>query len=169
MIAGWLIASAHSAAGGANGTAATSREINVDGTMNAFAAAAAAGATRFVYASSVAAYGFASDHPIGLTEEWPARPAKRLFYARAKAEIEQLLHEAAAAHPQVGLYVLRPPIVLGPHTVGAKELVPRPLEPVTRRLAGLVLRLPVALDGQMLDEAVRVAALRVLARAGASA
>ena len=122
-----------------------SRAINVDGTMNAFAAAAAAGATRFVYASSVAAYGFDSDNPIGLTEEWPARPAEHLFYAREKAEIERLLHEAAAAHPQPGLYVLRPPIVLGPHTVGAKELVPEPLEPVARRVAGLVLRLPVAL------------------------
>lgn len=123
----------------------TSRAINVDGTMNAFAAAAAIGATRFVYASSVAAYGFDPDNPIGLTEEWPTRPAEQLFYAREKAEIEQLLHEAAAAHPQVGVYVLRPPIVLGPHTVGAKELVPGPLEPVARRLAGAVLRLPVAL------------------------
>ena len=122
----------------------TSRAINVDGTMNAFAAAAAAGATRFVYASSVAAYGFDPDNPIGLTEEWPSRPAEHLFYAREKAEIEQLLDEAAA-HPPVGLYVLRPPIVLGPHTVGAKELVPEPLQPVARRLGGLVLRLPVAL------------------------
>ena len=123
----------------------TSRAINVDGTMNAFAAAAAAGATRFVYASSVAAYGFDPDNPIGLTEDWPARPAEHLFYAREKAEIEQLLQDVAAAHPQVGLYVLRPPIVLGPHAVGAKELVPARLEPVARRLTGLVLRLPVAL------------------------
>ena len=36
------------------------RSINVDGTLNAFRAAAAAGARRFVYASSVAAYGFPS-------------------------------------------------------------------------------------------------------------
>ncbi len=34
---------------------ATTRAINVDGTLNAFRAAAAAGAKRFVYASSVAA------------------------------------------------------------------------------------------------------------------
>lgn len=123
----------------------TVRATNVEGTMNAFAAAAAAGARRFVYASSVAAYGFHSDNPIGLTEDWPARPAERLFYAREKAEIEHLLDEAAVAHPQIGLYVLRPPIVLGPHTIGAKTILPKPLEPAGRRLAALALRLPVAL------------------------
>ena len=41
------------------------RAVNVDGTLNAFRAAAAAGARRFVYASSVAAYGFHPDNPIG--------------------------------------------------------------------------------------------------------
>ena len=123
----------------------TLRAINVEGTMNAFYAAIDARVGKFVYASSVAAYGFEPDNPIGLTEQWPARPAEHLFYAREKAQIERLLQEASAAHPQVGLYVLRPPIVLGPHTVGAKELVPGPLEPVARRLAGLALRLPVAL------------------------
>src|SRR5919107_4126116 len=43
-----------------NASADTIREINVEGTLNTFRAAAAAGAKRFVYASSVAAYGF---HP----------------------------------------------------------------------------------------------------------
>ena len=124
---------------------ATLRAINVDGTINAFAAAAAAGARRFVYASSIAAYGFDSGNPVGVTEEWPARPAEHLFYAREKAEIERLLQDAAAAHPQVELFILRPPIVLGPHAVGAKAFVPAALEPVARRMVGLVLRLPVAL------------------------
>src|ERR671917_1539134 len=55
----------------------TIREINVEGTLNAFRAAAAAGAKRFVYASSIAAYGFHEDNPIGMTEDWPVRPAKR--------------------------------------------------------------------------------------------
>jgi len=122
----------------------TIRAINVEGTMNAFAAATAAGAERFVYASSVAAYGFDSDNPVGMTEDWPTRPAEHLFYAREKAEIERLLQDAATVHPQVGLYLLRPPIVLGPHAVGAKSFVPSPLEPVARRLARLALALPVA-------------------------
>ena len=45
------------------------RAINVDGTLNAFRAAAAAGARRFVYASSVAAYGFHHDNPTPMTED----------------------------------------------------------------------------------------------------
>jgi nucleoside-diphosphate-sugar epimerase len=123
----------------------TIRDINVDGTLNAFRAAAAAGAERFVYASSVAAYGFHPDNPIGMTEEWPVRPAAHLFYAQEKAEIEGRLAEEASAHPDLGLYLLRPPIVLGPHAVGAKDLLPRPLAPLGRRLAGGMGRLPVPL------------------------
>jgi len=124
---------------------ATLRAINVEGTMNAFTAAAVAGARRFVYASSVAAYGFASDNPVGMTEDWPTRPAEHLFYAQEKAEIERLLHDAAPAHPELALYLVRPPIVLGPHAIGAKTFLPAPLEPLARRIAGLALRTPVAL------------------------
>lgn len=119
------------------------REINVEGTLNVFRAAAAAGARRFVYASSVAAYGFHPDNPIGMTEDWPVRPAARLFYAREKAELEQLLGTEAQAHPGLALYLLRPPVVLGPHAVGAKDLLPGPLAPLGRRLATRAGRLPV--------------------------
>jgi nucleoside-diphosphate-sugar epimerase len=123
----------------------TIRAINVDGTLNAFAAAVDAGAARFVYASSVAAYGFDRDNPIGMTEEWPVRGAAHLFYAQEKAEIERRLAEEAARHPELDVYLLRPPIVLGPHSVGAKRLLPGPLEPVVRALAAAADRLPVAL------------------------
>ncbi len=123
----------------------TIRAINVDGTLNAFAAAAAAGARRFVYASSVAAYGFSADNPIGMTEDQPVRPAEHLFYSQEKAEIERLLQDESSRHPQVALYVLRPSIVLGPHSVGAKNLLPGPLEPIGRALASAARRLPVPL------------------------
>jgi nucleoside-diphosphate-sugar epimerase len=114
----------------------TIREINIDGTVNAFEAAANAGAKRFVYASSVAAYGFHADNPEGMTEDWPVRPATRLFYAQEKAEIEQHLQEASVRHPEMELYVLRPPVVLGPHAVGAKDLLPGPLAPLGRLISG---------------------------------
>src|SRR3954452_24208015 len=94
-----------------NADRSTIREINVEGTLNTFRAAAAAGAKRFVYASSVAAYGFHADNPIGMTEEWPGRAASRLFYAQEKAEIEERLAAEVGAHPELDLYVLRPPIV----------------------------------------------------------
>ena len=121
---------------------ATIREINVEGTLNAFRAAAAVGARRFVYASSVAAYGFHHDNPVGMNEDWPARPAAHLFYAREKAEIERLLKEAAARHPGLGMYLLRPPIVLGPDAVGAKAVGLGPLVPLARLVVGLARRVP---------------------------
>jgi len=129
------------------------RAVNVEGTLNAFRAAAQAGVRRFVYASSVAAYGFHPDNPVGMTEEWPVRPAARLFYAQEKAELEHLLQaeaagvgkaEAAAAGAPA-LYLLRPPVVLGPHAVGAKDLLPGPLAPLGRILAGRIGRSPVPL------------------------
>ena len=123
----------------------TIRAINVEGTLNALRAAAAAGARRFVYASSVAAYGFHPDNPVGITERWPVRPAARLFYAQEKAEIERLLQEQVAGHPELDLYLLRPPIVLGPHAVGAKDVLPGPLAPVARRLATALRDLPLPL------------------------
>src|SRR6476659_3983198 len=121
----------------------TIRAINVEGTLGAFAAAAAAKAQRFVYASSVAAYGFHPDNPVGMTEVWPVRPAARLFYAQEKAELERLLDEQAREHPGLGLYLLRPPIVLGPHAVGAKDALPAPVAAVAQRMLELARRLPV--------------------------
>ena len=127
------------------GTPETTRAINVEGTLNAFRAAAAAGAKRFVYASSVAAYGFHKDNPVGMTEDWPVRPADRLFYAQEKAELEELLQQEAAAHPDLQLYLLRPPVVLGPHTVGGKDVLPGPLAPLSKHLQKGFRRLPVPL------------------------
>ncbi|MBV9796607.1 MAG: NAD-dependent epimerase/dehydratase family protein, partial [Solirubrobacterales bacterium] len=124
-------------------SAQTIRAINIDGTLNAFRAARDAGAERFVYASSVAAYGFHPDNPARITEDWPTRPSGRLFYAREKAELEQLLREEARTTPEPALYLLRPPIVLGPHAVGAKDSLPAPLARAGREMLDLLNRLPI--------------------------
>jgi nucleoside-diphosphate-sugar epimerase len=126
-----------------NASRSTTREINVDGTLNVFRAAADAGVTRFVYASSVAAYGFGADIPDLITEDWPTRPAARLFYAQEKAELEELLAAEATEHPELALYLLRPPVVLGPNAVGGKDVLPGPLAPLGRALFGRPRRLPV--------------------------
>src|SRR4051812_6198318 len=102
----------------------TIRAINVDGTLNAFRAAASAGAERFVYASSVAAYGWHRDNPVGMTGDWPVGEADPLFYGQERAELEQLLGDEAAEPPELALSLVRPPIVLGPHAVGAKAALP---------------------------------------------
>ena len=124
-------------------SAQTTRAINVEGTLNAFRAAAAIGARRFVYASSVAAYGFHADNPSPITEEWPTRPADHLFYSQEKAELEDLLRSEAESHPGLDLYLLRPPVVLGPHAVGAKEILPGPLQGAAGRVARLIASLPI--------------------------
>ena len=121
------------------------RSINIDGTLNVFRAAAAAGARRFVYASSVAAYGFHPDNPVGMTENWPVRPAARLFYAREKASLEHLLRAEADRSAGPALYLLRPSIVLGPHAVGAKAQLPGLLAALARLVAMPIGRLPLPL------------------------
>jgi nucleoside-diphosphate-sugar epimerase len=119
----------------------TIQSVNIDGTLNAFDAAAAVGARRFVYTSSVAAYGFHRDNPVGMTEDWPTRPAVRLFYAREKARLEHLLQARATTADGPALYLLRPSIVLGPHAVGAKSL--------PRGLRGALTSAPVRWAGRM--------------------
>ena len=133
------------------------RAINVEGTLNVFRAAAEAGAHRFVHASSVAAYGFHRDNPVGMTEDWPVRPAARLFYAQEKAEVEQRLVEEAAAHDHVALFLLRPSLVVGPHSLGGKDLLPGRLAPLGRLLADAAnRRLPVPVPVVVADLPLQV-------------
>ena len=127
------------------------RAINVEGTLNAFRAAVAAGADRFVYPSSVAAYGFHGDNPVGMDEDWPTRPAARLFYAQEKAELEQLLREESAKHPGIDLYLLRPSIVVGPHAVGAKAQLPAFLSVLGRGVVAGLGRVPLPLPAPVPD------------------
>jgi nucleoside-diphosphate-sugar epimerase len=131
------------------------RAINVEGTLNVFRAAAAAGAKRFVYASSVAAYGFHDDNPVGMTEDWPVRPAAHLFYAQEKAELEQLLFEENEKHDELDLYLLRPPIVLGPHAMGAKDALPGPVAAFGKRLLEVMSKLPVPVPAAVPDVPVQ--------------
>lgn len=133
----------------ARGGRQAAREVNVEGTVHAFRAAAAAGARRFVYPSSVAAYGFHRDNPEGMTEDWPVRPAAHLPYAQDKAEVERLLAEEAKGHSQTELYVVRPSIVVGPHTVGAK--LPGPLASLAQLVTGRLRRLPVPIPALVPD------------------
>jgi nucleoside-diphosphate-sugar epimerase len=96
----------------------------------------------------VAAYGFHRDNPLGMTEEWPARPAKKLFYAQEKAEIERLLNREHEIFDEIDLYLLRPPIVLGPHTIGGKDV---PFAGAGKFVDRLLQRLPFGLPAPVPD------------------
>jgi UDP-glucose 4-epimerase len=91
---------------------AETRHINVEGSRNVFEATVAAGAQRLVYASSVAAYGFAEVDGL-LTEDLPALGHARHPYSAHKAEVEAALADALAG-AETDAWVLRPCIVAGP-------------------------------------------------------
>ena len=108
-----------------------------------------------MYASSVAAYGFHADNPVGMTEDWPTRPAAHLFYAQEKAELEARIAAEAADLPGLDLYLLRPPVVVGPHTVGAKADIPPAVSSavgaVGRALAALPVGVPLPVPDLLLQ------------------
>jgi UDP-glucose 4-epimerase len=89
------------------------RRVNIEGSRNVFEATVAAGASRLVYASSVAAYGFHADNPPLLTEDVPPRGTDRHYYSAQKAELEGVL-DGVLAGSSVDAYVFRPCIVAGP-------------------------------------------------------
>ncbi len=86
--------------------------VNLQGSRTVFEAAAAGGASRLVYASSVAAYGFHADHPPLLTEDLPPRGDERHYYSAQKAALERILGEIVAG-TETRAYVFRPCIVAG--------------------------------------------------------
>jgi nucleoside-diphosphate-sugar epimerase len=100
-----------------------SREVNLTGSRNVFEAAAAAGAKRLVYTSSVAAYGFHRGMPALLEEDEPVRGTSRHPYSAHKAEVEAEL-AAALEGSSTDSYVFRPCIVAGPEATLLLDLVP---------------------------------------------
>jgi UDP-glucose 4-epimerase len=100
-----------------------SREVNLAGSRNVFEAAAAAGAKRLVYTSSVAAYGFHRGMPALLEEDEPVRGTSRHPYSAHKAEVEAEL-TAALDGSLTEAYVFRPCIVAGPEATLLLDLVP---------------------------------------------
>src|SRR5439155_19805626 len=115
--------------------AAGTRDVNVDGSRNVFDAAVAAGATRLVYTSSVAAYGYDHDGASLLTEDMPARGTERHAYSHQKAEVERVLGDALAGST-TDAYVFRPCVVAGPESPALLEQLP--YVRLERRLPALI-------------------------------
>jgi nucleoside-diphosphate-sugar epimerase len=94
------------------GGADETQRINLDGTRNVFEAAVSGGVKRFVYTSSVAAYGFHEDNPQPLTEEVNPKGTDDFYYSAQKAELERELHRMVDGS-DVETYVFRPCVVAG--------------------------------------------------------
>jgi UDP-glucose 4-epimerase len=129
------------------GSRQETREVNLEGSRNVFEAAAAAGAKRLVYTSSVAAYGFHEDNPELLTEEVRPRGTDEFYYSAQKAELEDLVWRVVEGSGTEA-YVFRPCIVAGADAPALIEQLQMSgggrLAPL-RRLLGSVPRLKPAL------------------------
>lgn len=93
---------------------AAMRRVNVEGTRQVLAAAAAANAARVLVASSATVYGAWPDNPPACAETQPLRPRTDYAYSRDKAAVERLVADFAAAHPRIAVSVTRPAIICGP-------------------------------------------------------
>ncbi|RIK10951.1 MAG: NAD-dependent dehydratase [Acidobacteria bacterium] len=100
-------------------------DINVNGTLNVFSAAAEAGVSQVVYASSMAVYGAHSDNDYPLTEESPLRANADFSYALHKLEAERRIAVWREENPDIKVALLRMAIVMG---AGAENFVSRSLE-----------------------------------------
>jgi nucleoside-diphosphate-sugar epimerase len=98
------------------------QRINLEGTRNVFGAATTAGLKRFVYTSSVAAYGFHDENPQPLTEEVAPKGTDEFYYSAQKAELERELHRLVG-DSDVDAYVFRPCIVAGEDALMMIEVV----------------------------------------------
>jgi len=89
-------------------------EINIQGSKKVLEGAVAAGVSKIIVASSIAAYGAHPDNPDVLTEESPLRPNADWYYSRAKGKIETFLDDLQGQHPEVVVIRFRPSTFLGP-------------------------------------------------------
>jgi nucleoside-diphosphate-sugar epimerase len=124
---------------------AATRAVNVDGSRRVFEAAAAAGVTNLVYASSVGAY---SPRPKdrAVDESWPTGGIQTSFYSRDKAHVERILGDFEAAHPAVRVVRLRRGLIFKAGAAsGIRRLFAGPLLPTPLLRRGLIAVIP-ALD-----------------------
>jgi UDP-glucose 4-epimerase len=94
------------------------RQVDIGGSANFFRAAEAARLRRIVYTSSATAYVNPANpsEPPYLAEETPVTGTPRYLYSKHKAEVDRIAQAFAAEHPEIATLILRPAIVLGPHT-----------------------------------------------------
>jgi UDP-glucose 4-epimerase len=149
----------------------TLHEVNVDGSARVFTAAAAAGVSTLVYASSVGAYA-PGPKDRGVDESWPTTGIRSSFYSRHKAEVERLLDRFEDDHPDTRVVRLRPGLIFKRDAAsGIRRLFAGPLLPsvlVQRRLIPVVPAHPrlvfQAVHSHDVGQAYRLALMREEAR-----
>ena len=95
---------------------ALEHSVDVLGTRNVLAQCLAAGVKKLIVTSSGAAYGYHADNPAWLVETDALRGNAEFAYSDHKRQVEELLAQARAEHPELRQLVLRPGTVLGDGT-----------------------------------------------------
>lgn len=88
----------------------TLRATNVEGSRRVFEAAGRAGVPALLYSSSVGAYS-PGPKDRAVDESWPTGGIQSSFYSRHKAEVERLLDDTEARHPDLRVVRMRPALV----------------------------------------------------------
>ncbi len=140
--------------------------VNVEGSARVFHAAAAAGVSSLVYASSIGAYSPApKDRRVD--ETWPTGGIESSYYSRQKVEVERLLDRFELEAPAVRVVRLRPALIFKREAASeirrffAGPLLPNPLVrrsliPVVPKVDRLVFQ---AVHSRDVGEAYRLAAV----------
>jgi UDP-glucose 4-epimerase len=124
---------------------ATTYAVNVTGSGRVFAAAAEAGVSALVYASSVGAYS-PGPKDRAVDESWPTGGIETSFYARHKAQVERELDRFEREHPDLRVVRLRPGLIFKREAASeirryfAGPLLPSPL--LRRELIPVIPDLP---------------------------
>jgi nucleoside-diphosphate-sugar epimerase len=106
-----------------------SRAVNVDGSRRVFEAAAAASVPSLVHASSVGAYA-RGPKDRRVDESWPIGGIPTSAYSRDKAEVERILDQFEAQHPDMRVVRLRPALIFKSQAASAiRRLFVGPLLP----------------------------------------
>lgn len=92
------------------------RDVNVNGSRNVFAAVKQLQPQRFLYYSSMVAFGAWPDNPVPMEEDWKLRARTDFRYSADKTELEADIAQLAADHPDVAVSWIRPCMVLGQGT-----------------------------------------------------
>lgn len=89
-------------------------EVNVNGTFNMLAAAAAQGVERVLTMSATMAYGAWPNNPVPITENQPVHGHAHYVYARHATEADRIAQLWATLHRKRKMTIVRPCTVFGP-------------------------------------------------------
>ena len=129
------------------------RQVNVDGTLNLARQAAAAGARRFVFVSSIKVNGESTTGAPPFDETAP--PAPQDAYGQSKLEAEQGLL-ALARDTGMEVVILRPPLVYGPGVkANFRSLMALAAKPLPLPFASVGNRRSMVFVGNLVDLVIR--------------